>query len=107
MKLWMHPDALLELQQALEWYDEQAQSADAFLRVVLLGLEHLQEYPLSGRLAGLGTRVWPLRRFPYRIHYFVDEQRETLRVLGVTHMARDAAEWNERLEDLKDDEASD
>jgi plasmid stabilization system protein ParE len=59
------------------------------------GLNQIQHNPLIFQQRYREVRIHFIKRFPYGIHYLVEE--EAIRVLGVFHTARDPQNWEERL----------
>jgi len=59
------------------------------------GLNQIQRNPLIFQQRYHTVRIHFIRRFPYGIHYLVEE--DAVRVLGVFHMARDPENWEDRL----------
>lgn len=92
-----HPNAAEELAEAASWYDRQEFGlGDEFEDAVLSAAAKIAERPLAWPLwsGATGVRVFNLRRFPYRLPYFVDDP---LLVLAVAHMKRMPGYWVERL----------
>jgi len=85
-----------ELDDAVEWYNEQATG---------LGLEFLDEldrairrslaYPLSCPEIEPGLRRCLLARFPYGMVYGLDD--DTVVVVAVAHLHREPRYWSDRI----------
>ena len=105
MRLELHPDARLELQAAVDWYDSRdARAADDFDQAIRAALKEIQDHPrawtpvIMRRAAGLGIRQLVLRRFPFTLPYVVRE--ELVVVLAVAHVRRRPGYWLKRLESV-------
>jgi len=90
-------DALADIQEAAEWYDDQEHGLGAdFSRTVLEAIDSLPANPLSNRLRDRRRHVrWLLpHRFPYRIVYQMQDKLIT--VFAVIHSARHERLWKRR-----------
>jgi toxin ParE1/3/4 len=84
-----------ELEDAIEWYDEQRQGlGDEFLRCVEEAISKASQSPLSYAVAFQDVRRIAVRRFPYSVDYRPEEER--LVVLAVHHHNRDDSELSRR-----------
>jgi hypothetical protein len=88
--------AEIELDEAIHWYNLQAQGlGDAFLVEVLTGVQRITLYPEAWHSLGEGIRRCRLTRFPYGLVYSVDEK--DILVLAVAHLHRQPDYWRDRL----------
>ncbi|MCH9688425.1 MAG: type II toxin-antitoxin system RelE/ParE family toxin [Deltaproteobacteria bacterium] len=97
MKLWIHPLALDELDEAAAWYDAREPGlGDELVLEVQDGLRWIEERPLAWPLLadGLRYRVFNLRRFPYQLPFSVEQDRAN--VWAVAHTRRRDGYWRER-----------
>ena len=75
MKLWIHPLALDELDEAAAWYDGQELGlGDELVEEVQQGLTWIEETPLAWPLHPIDSRyrVFSLDRFPHRLPFSID-----------------------------------
>lgn len=99
MQLIYHPEVSGDLAEAAEFLEARCvglggalvAEAERTVRVVL-------ESPLQFRILRDGSRRALLRRFPYAV-YFDMPDRETVRILVITHCARKPDHWAGRLRD--------
>jgi toxin ParE1/3/4 len=95
--LHIRPDALADIEQAADWYDEQQPGVGAnFIQAVQKTIRALPVDPLIHRLRDRQRNIrwcYPTR-FPYRIIYRVQKKRIT--ILAVLHAARHDREWKKR-----------
>ena len=97
-RLEIRPDALADIDQAAQWYDNrEAGLGDDFARGVLEAIDGLRLSPLIYRIRHRRRNVrWRLMdRFPYRIVYQIAGDKIT--VLAVVHSARHNRHWKNRL----------
>jgi plasmid stabilization system protein ParE len=91
-----HPDAAIELDQAAEFYKQQAGTsiARAFLKEIDRAVNVLVAHPNFGTPAPDGMRAYPLRRFPYSLIYFADGY--VIEIFVVAHQHRKPGYWQGR-----------
>ena len=93
----IHPDALVDIETAGVWYEQQQPGLGAhFSRAVRLAINTLPANPLIYRIRERRRNVrWFLPpRFPYRIVYRV--KGDLVTVIAVIHAARHDLEWKKR-----------
>ncbi len=91
-KVNLHPEARLEVREALDWYLERSvQAADGFLDQFDLGIQFIVQNPESWPEYEAGTRRCVLRKYPYSIVY--REVGEFIEVVAVTHHKRRPRYW--------------
>lgn len=92
----IEPEAELDLQQAVDWYDKQRPGLgrdfiervdEVFIRIC----ERPELHPISYRSARLAL----VRRFPYVVCYLLDGK--AVYILAVFHGHRDPNLWQNRL----------
>ena len=91
-----HPDALREMQDAAQAYeDERPGLGDRFLNAADDTIDLLSRFPSSGRDIGDGVRYHPLKRYPYSAVY--ELHPDVIRVVAVAHHRRAPGYWRGRL----------
>ena len=88
MRITLSDEAKADGRDAVEWYiDEGAFSAvNAFIDELEHTLNLLQHMPEVGTPGPYGTRVLPLRTFPYSLVYRIHSA--SLRVIAIAHHSR-------------------
>jgi plasmid stabilization system protein ParE len=90
------PEAEVDLAEAIAYYETQLSGlGDEFVAAVEQQLERIVENPALYQVLHRGVRRAVMRRFPYGIFYWVEEQAVV--VFAVEHLARDAEHWKRRL----------
>jgi hypothetical protein len=97
-ELLIQPPALDDIQEAIDYYDFQKDG---------LGEEFEEEEEVNNYLISISktkffqvrydeVRCLPLKRFPYMIHYSVDEDKKLIIVRAVFNTHRSPEIWKER-----------
>jgi hypothetical protein len=93
-----HPKALAEVFKSARFYDRRVPGLGArFFEELDLAVEQLRSDPLRQRADADGVRSWLVRRFLFRIYYFVEPNR--VRILAVAHAKRRPGYWRRRIND--------
>jgi plasmid stabilization system protein ParE len=96
MKVRFLTPAQAEVDDAVTWYDSQAQGLGLqFLDELDRAIRRIVSYPLSHADIKEGLRRCLLSRFPYGIIYGLDS--ETIVVVAVAHLHREPRYWVDRL----------
>lgn len=98
MSLQVHvrAEAEADLTQAFDWYERQRTGlGHEFLDQVRQAFRQIAASPTHHPFAHLHVRRALLRRFPYKVFYFVEAGSVT--VIGVVHAKRDPAVWQSRV----------
>ena len=97
MKVEFEPAAEDEFLRAVRWYAKEAGSeiAIAFDDEVQRSLSFLVNNAYAASAATHGLRKFPLRRFPYTLHFRLEPN--LLRILAVAHQSRMPNYWSDRV----------
>ena len=96
MNWYFNQAALLEYQEAAEWYrDRSLQAAERFINEVETAIQEICAEPERYQPVGGGVRVFRLKRFPFRIYYLPEP--DSLTLYAVMHERRRPDYWLERL----------
>ena len=97
LRLDVHEDADLEMNEAAAYYDrESASLGDVFLDAVAVGFKRIREHPESGPELRGGARKLVLPKFPFTIIYLV--ATDHIRVLAIAHQRKRPFYWQSRAE---------
>ncbi len=94
----LDPRAIKDIQNIIDYYDDRQ-----------FGLGYKFESELNNQLSELYTNPFfqirynnvhclPLNRFPYMIHFTIDEKKKIVTVRGVFHTSRSTDIWRDRNE---------
>lgn len=89
-------EAKREYSEAYQWYEAQNPGlGEKFLREISASFEVIRQHPLLYPVALKGVRKMPVKRFPYRILYSIEDDK--IRVWAVFHTSRDPRIWQKRI----------
>lgn len=90
------PLAIQDIQQAIDYYDEQQLGlGEKFESALNEYLQVLKKYPLF-QFRYDKVRCLPLPKFPYMIHFTVDEKEKTVIIQAIFHTAKNPKSWKKR-----------
>jgi plasmid stabilization system protein ParE len=91
-----HPQAVLELEAATDWYLERSpHAARQFVEEITLAIDRIIESPQRWPGGLGGTRRLFLKRFPFAIVY--REESSIIQVVAIAHGRRRPGYWRDRL----------
>ncbi len=97
LSLKFHPDAVLELEDALLWYEKiSVKVLQKFKEELNIGFEKILMYPNAAQLFYKDFRRYVLRVFPYLIIYSVQE--DNIFVVSVFNTSRNPDIIKRRIE---------
>lgn len=95
-RVWLHSDALADLDAARRWYDaQQLGLGDEFIDAVEHALESVLAFPVAYPVDYRDARRFLIERFPYCLYYRVEDGDVV--VAACLHAARDPKKRRRRL----------
>lgn len=95
MRIRFHPEAELEISDAIQWYEYQRKGLGSeFLICIDEAIEKIKRVPQLFPLVHRNIRRVVVRRFPFAVFYEIKELE--IRVLAVFHSRRDPEIWKKR-----------
>jgi len=92
----IEPEAYEDIQEGFDWYNEQqAGSGKKFHAAVNASFDKLQKNPFY-QIRYDNVRCLPLQKYPYMIHFTVNETNTLVLVHAVMKTFRDPKNWIER-----------
>jgi plasmid stabilization system protein ParE len=92
MKVFFHPEAEAELNQAIDWYEAHSPGLGGdFADEVRAAVERALALPFAWSEILPGIRRVLTRRFPYGVLYA--QERDALQVLAVMHLSQRPGYW--------------
>lgn len=86
-----------DIREAFLWYeDQQDKLGNIFKDHISKAVEKIQENPFTVQVRYGNTRVFFLKRFPYGIHFQVNEEERSILIAAVFHTSRDSKKWRHR-----------
>jgi toxin ParE1/3/4 len=93
-----HPDARDEFHDAAYWYESASIFAgDRFTKAMRFAVNDILADPTRYQSAGHGVRVYRLKKFPFRLYYTHDADRDFVCIYAVMHEKRRPDYWRNRL----------
>jgi hypothetical protein len=91
-------DALQDIRNASEWYDKQGfKLGHKFQEQVKKQINSLKISPLRYCIRYAEVRCMHLIKFPFMVHFSVDNQVQTVNIFAVTHTSRNPEIWKQNL----------
>ena len=95
-KIQIDQEASEDIQKAIEWYNQHRTGLGRrFHEIVKTSINGLSRHPFYA-IRYRNVRCLPLKKFPYMIHYTVDETHKIVVIQAVFHTSRDPERWDER-----------
>lgn len=92
-----NPDFFNDIAQAVDWYNEkQTGLGDRFLNNVRKQTAKLSTSALHFAVKYDDVRCMCIKKFPYLVHYRVNQQNQTVKVEALLHTSRDPELWKNR-----------
>ncbi|MEO6130227.1 MAG: type II toxin-antitoxin system RelE/ParE family toxin [Saprospiraceae bacterium] len=95
-KIRLSPKAKKDIQAAIEWYiQNQSGLGDKFYFNLQANIEKLESNPFY-QIRYDNVRCMPLKKFPYMLHFTIDESRRIVTIRAVFNTSMDPKNWTER-----------
>lgn len=92
----IEPVALQDIQQGIDYYDDQQIGlGEKFEATVNKHLHAIRKNPFF-QVRYDNVHCLPVKKYPYMIHFTIDEQSKTVTVRAVFHTSLDPEKWTER-----------
>jgi toxin ParE1/3/4 len=89
----IEPRALADIQQAIDYYESrQSGLGKRFESAIDKHFSIIAKNPFF-QIRYSGIRCLPVKKFPFLIHFVVDEKSEKVFVISVFHTSKDNSEW--------------
>jgi len=89
-------ESRLDILDAFSWYESRREGLGRDFELCLeAGFNQIQRNPLLYQKRYKNLRIHFIDRFPYGIHFLIDEK--TIKVFGVFHTSRNPQNWTSRL----------
>lgn len=92
-KVLIEPRALSDIQQAIDYYDSRQQGlGKRFETAITKHFSVISRNPFF-QIRYSGIRCLPVKRFPFLIHFVIDEERNEVLVISVFHTSKNNKDW--------------
>jgi len=93
-KIKIDKDALLDIQEIINWYNSELQGLGArFQKQTVLQINALKKNPFIHAIRYDDIRCIVIKRFPFMIHYAVNDKEKTVAIFAVIHTSRNPKIW--------------
>lgn len=91
------PDALQDIQQATDWYNEQLPGLGTrFQKQTIRQINKLKSVAASYHIRYSEVRCMVIRKFPFMVHFTLNEQQNIVAIFAVFHTSRNPQIWTKR-----------
>jgi len=95
-KIKIEPEALADIQTITAWYNEaQTRLGERFQKTVISHINSLNKNPQICAIRYKEIRCVLIKKFPYMVHFFINDENNTVEILAIISTDRDP---NIRLE---------
>jgi len=97
-KILIAPQALQEINDIKEWYNHRQRNLGArFQKQAIRHINSLYKDPHIFTIRYNEIRCIPIKKFPYMIHYYINEDIKSIEVLAVLNTSRNPEIWKDNL----------
>ncbi|MDI9365679.1 MAG: type II toxin-antitoxin system RelE/ParE family toxin [Flavobacterium sp.] len=90
-------EAITDIEDAAEWYNEQsANLGNRFKQQVKKQVDLLAIQALNYGIRYANVRCMLIYKFPFLVHYIIDEANNTVQIFAVLHTSRHPKIWLQR-----------
>jgi hypothetical protein len=91
------PEALKDIQQATDWYNEQLQGlGKRFQKQTIRQINNLKSSGLLYHIRYNDVRCMVIEKFPFMVHFALNTEQNMVTVYAVLHTSRNPTIWNRR-----------
>lgn len=93
-KVRIDPDVLTDIREISAWYNEQQPKLGTrFLKAAIREINLLERNPQIYAIRYRKIRCVLVRKFPYMVHFYIDENNDTVEVLAVINTYQNPEKW--------------
>lgn len=91
------PEALLDIKEIIDWYNHAKRGlGKKFYQSLKSKLKTISANPLHFQLSFKESRSASIHKFPYQIHFKVEELARVVIIFAITHTSRNPRIWKEK-----------
>lgn len=96
-KVKIEPEALADIQEITDWYNEaQTGLGRRFRNAAIKQINSLNKEPQIYAIRYKEIRCMVIKKFPYMVHFFINDENNTVQVLAVISTDRNPKIWKEK-----------
>lgn len=98
-KIIVDPSAGLDIFESIEWYNKaQPGLGIKFYKQVQTVFKLIRKNPSAFAIRYKTNHTAIVKKFPFLVHYFIDNEKKSIVVTSVLHTSRDPKMWDKRGE---------
>lgn len=92
-------DGLNDIEEATEWYNSKLTGLGAsFSKQVKNQINSLKSNPLTYTIRYANVRCMLVKKFPFLVHFSVDEKQKVVEIFAVMHTSRNPKIWERNVQ---------
>jgi plasmid stabilization system protein ParE len=96
-KVKVSPTALLDIQEITDWYNNQQTGVGKrFQKASIKSINALNKDPQIYAIRYKEFRCVLIKKFPYMVHFYINDENNTVEVLAVISTDRNPRTWTEK-----------
>jgi plasmid stabilization system protein ParE len=96
-KVKIDPEALNDIREITNWYNEaQSKTSKKFAETTIKQIDRLSKNPQIYSIRYKDIRCMLVKRFPYMVHFYINEIEGDVEVLAIISTHRNPKIWEER-----------
>lgn len=96
-KVRLLPDAYLDIREVIDWYNNAKRGlGKKFYQSLKSKLETISRNPFHFQVSYRDARNAMIDKFPYQIHFRVEDLERSVIVFAITHTSRNPIIWKEK-----------
>ncbi len=96
-KLKIEPEALADIQEITDWYNKtQAGLGNRFQKAAIRHINSLSKDPHIYAIRYKEIRCVVIKKFPYMVHFYINDEYNTVEVLAVISTSKNPKIWTEK-----------
>ncbi len=93
--------ALLDIQEATDWYNERLPKLGSrFQKNVRQQINTLKNSADGHSIRYSNVRCTLVNKFPFLIHFIIDEENQVLEIFAIIHTSRNPKIWEQRTKNV-------
>lgn len=98
LKIKIEPEALTDIREITNWYNQQQTGLGGrFQEAAIRQVDSLGKNPEIHAIRYQEIRCVMIRKFPYMIHFYLNNENHTVEVLAIISTSRDPKMWREKI----------
>lgn len=96
-KVKIEPEALVDIQDIINWYNQQKSGlGEKFHQTIVSQIDSLNKTPYIYSIRYKQIRCVLVNKFPYMIHFYINEEARIVEVLAVISTDRNPKIWQKK-----------